>query len=591
MKRARSKHLFSRKRKQSAAGEPHCPAPGTEEVYVNSFGTIITEGLRRFEEHYRPQCLADGSEWAKLAHSLRQPLPVAFRVSKEAWSQLEHFHEELKDGCTTAWGRFVPAPRYFPFSRTMSLGCDAKTLRQEQMENPKSALSQLGQWLTKSSAEGRISRQEVVSTVPVAVLRLEPHHVVLDLCAAPGSKTLQALELAGAVIANELSASRACVLARRCTLQERAASLAVVQHKAQTFPGPCGDKTRGFDRIICDVPCSGDGTMRKHPEKWRSWSPHLGRELHSRQLQIALRAMALLKVGGLMTYSTCSFNPLENEAVVAALLLRTGAVLEVVPDLQGLPTRPGLTTWTVEELHGPEGLTKAQRKRFRRSMWPPDCADLHLERCVRCLPFLANTGGFFVALLRKEKPWPTECERRPTPTLQSIQGSSSLQFLDQVPQDVTRDLGIPTTLDTGSLVQRGANKLFYCSDHLVSALQEREKPLSVIAVGTCAFRFQRSLGPPSISIGRQQRNNLRRGKWFLTKGADSMKAVKLRKETNATAAKKILEGHTCSVCGLHRHGSLFSRKMLTRPPSKRKCSDCMAKRAPKKCQCCRVSAS
>ena len=237
------------------------------------------------------------------------------------------------------------------------------------------------------------------------------------------------------------------------------------------------------------------------------------------------------------------------------------------------------------------GLTKAQRKRFRRSMWPPDCADLHLERCVRCLPFLANTGGFFVALLRKEKPWPTECERRPTPTLQSIQGSSSLQFLDQVPQDVTRDLGIPTTLDTGSLVQRGANKLFYCSDHLVSALQEREKPLSVIAVGTCAFRFQRSLGPPSISIGRQQRNNLRRGKWFLTKGADSMKAVKLRKETNATAAKKILEGHTCSVCGLHRHGSLFSRKMLTRPPSKRKCSDCMAKRAPKKCQCCRVSAS
>ena len=185
----------------------------------------------------------------------------------------------------------------------MSLGCDAKTLRQEQMENPKSALSQLGQWLTKSSAEGRISRQEVVSTVPVAVLRLEPHHVVLDLCAAPGSKTLQALELAGAVIANELSASRACVLARRCTLQERAASLAVVQHKAQTFPGPCGDKTREFDRIICDVPCSGDGTMRKHPEKWRSWSPHLGRELHSRQLQIALRAMALLKVGGLMIHS------------------------------------------------------------------------------------------------------------------------------------------------------------------------------------------------------------------------------------------------------------------------------------------------
>ena len=205
--------------------------------------------------------------------------------------------QDLKDGSTTAWGRFVPAPQMYPFSRTISLGCDAKTLRQEQKENPSSSLSRLGSWLAKSSAEGTISRQEVVSTVPVSLLGIEPNHVVLDLCAAPGSKTLQALESAGAVIANELSASRACVLARRCSLQPAAASVAIVQHKAQLFPGPAI-----YDRIICDVPCSGDGTMRKHPEKWRSWSPHLGRELHSRQLQIALRAMALLKVGGLMIF-------------------------------------------------------------------------------------------------------------------------------------------------------------------------------------------------------------------------------------------------------------------------------------------------
>lgn len=209
------------------------------------------------------------------------------------------FSQELKDGCTTARGRFVPAPRMFPFSRTVSLGCDAKTLRQEQQENPRSALSRLGLWLAKSSAEGKISRQEVVSTVPVALLKIEKQHVVLDLCAAPGSKTLQALECAGAVVANELSSSRASVLARRCSLQPAAAAVAVVQHKAQLFPGPAI-----YDRIICDVPCSGDGTMRKHPEKWRSWSPHLGRELHSRQLQIALRAMALLKVGGLMILGT-----------------------------------------------------------------------------------------------------------------------------------------------------------------------------------------------------------------------------------------------------------------------------------------------
>ena len=68
------------------------------------------------------------------------------------------------------------------------------------------------------------------------------------------------------------------------------------------------------------------------------------------------------------TYSTCSFNPLENEAVVAALLLRTGAVLEVAPALEGLPTRPGLTKWVVlddgEQLHA-EGDIFGQRHQNR----------------------------------------------------------------------------------------------------------------------------------------------------------------------------------------------------------------------------------
>ena len=161
----------------------------------------------------------------------------------------------------------------FPFSKTTSLGCDAKTLRQEQQENPKSALSRLGLWLAKCSAEGSVSRQEVVSTVPVAMLGIERGHVVLDLCAAPGSKTLQALELAGdgAVIANELSASRACVLARRCSSQPAAAAVAVVQHKAQLFPTPAL-----YDRIICDVPCSGDGTYEEASWKVEKLEPTFG---------------------------------------------------------------------------------------------------------------------------------------------------------------------------------------------------------------------------------------------------------------------------------------------------------------------------
>lgn len=64
----------------------------------------------------------------------------------------------------------------------------------------------------------------------------------------------------------------------------------------QIFPGAAGGGKGIFDRIICDVPCSGDGTFRKYRDKWGHWQAHQGRQLHSLQLQIALRAIALLKV-------------------------------------------------------------------------------------------------------------------------------------------------------------------------------------------------------------------------------------------------------------------------------------------------------
>lgn len=75
-----------------------------------------------------------------------------------------------------------------------------------------------------------------------------------------------------------------------------------------------------FDRILADVPCSGDGTMRKSPDIWRRWSVSSGNCLHPLQLRIALHGARLMRVGARMVYSTCTFNPIEDEAVVAALL-------------------------------------------------------------------------------------------------------------------------------------------------------------------------------------------------------------------------------------------------------------------------------
>ena len=156
--------------------------------------------------------------------------------------------------------------------------------------------------------------------IPTAMLQVKPHHAVLDVCAAPGSKTSQLLESlhrdkdavqagaeGGFCIANDVSPERAYMLARKVKAIGGVTSSVVVTHRGQKLPllsTHHDERTSGFDRIICDVPCSGDGTLRKDPALWAKWRPGGGLMLHSLQLQIALRGASLLKVGGIMSYST-----------------------------------------------------------------------------------------------------------------------------------------------------------------------------------------------------------------------------------------------------------------------------------------------
>ena len=91
-----------------------------------------------------------------------------------------------------------------------------------------------------------------------------------------------------------------------------------------------------YDRILCDVPCSSDAAIRKIPQKWANWNTKDGQSLHPLQLQILRRGIELLKVGGLISYSTCSLNPIENESVVAAALKEyKGKIRLVKASLQG----------------------------------------------------------------------------------------------------------------------------------------------------------------------------------------------------------------------------------------------------------------
>jgi len=110
-------------------------------------------------------------------------------------------------------------------------------------------------------------------------------------------------------------------------------SLIVLNHDAREFPnlkeGP-SERNYKFDRVLCDVPCSGDGTLRKNTGLWKKWHPHFGHANHSLQISILERAFKLVKTGGRLVYSTCSFNPIEDEAVVAAVLEKVKGQFELV---------------------------------------------------------------------------------------------------------------------------------------------------------------------------------------------------------------------------------------------------------------------
>eukprot|EP00461_Guttulinopsis_vulgaris_P007794 UN07844 len=204
--------------------------------------------------------------------------------------------------------------------------------------------------------------------IPPLLLDVKPHHVVLDMCAAPGSKTSQLLEAlhlgladgevpTGMCIANDANPQRANLLVHQLKRLGSPAFL-VTNHEGQIFPAlTTTDQLNGtnseptpiqFDRILCDAPCGGDGTMRKTPTVWANWSLHNSYALQPLQLQIAYRGLQLLKEDGLMVYSTCSINPLEDEAVVMELIRRGGGNLELVSIPEILPElkhSPGQTDW------------------------------------------------------------------------------------------------------------------------------------------------------------------------------------------------------------------------------------------------------
>ena len=325
----------------------------------------------------------DRSEWIQTA---TQPLPETLRLTMNHYD-MEWTRQQLLDMGATPL--------------TWSIGNEAYQLPFARGEAPRDGTREL---LALLHDTGRVTRQEAASMLPILVLDPKENELLLDLCAAPGSKATHAAERmapSGVVVANEPISGRVNMLASnrgRLSLH----NVIITQHDGRhvgRIPKP------GFDAIVADVPCTGSATSRKNKDVWWSWSPKGGRTMFQLQVDIASRGAQLLRPGGLMVYSTCSIDPVENEAVIAELI-RKCPWMEVVDidesNVEGLIWHQGLAAWTPLDEEGKVPQKPKDVPLYNERYMPPTEHELleALPKTRRLYPQDNNTGGFYVALLR-----------------------------------------------------------------------------------------------------------------------------------------------------------------------------------------------
>jgi NOL1/NOP2/sun family putative RNA methylase len=223
---------------------------------------------------------------------------------------------------------------------------------------------------TVEHALGYYYVQEAASMIPPIVLNPQPGEVVLDLCAAPGSKSTQLaqyMENSGVLVANDITTDRLAALGinlQRCGVY----NVVVTQMH--------GMKDQQFDRILLDAPCSGTGTIRKSLRTLQTWSIGATKKVCGMQRELLERSWPMLKKGGIMVYSTCSLEPEEDEGMVSQFLKRHADA-----DVEEIK---------LQIKHGPAVTS-----------WEGDDYDPRVAKTLRIWPQDNDTEGFFVARIMK----------------------------------------------------------------------------------------------------------------------------------------------------------------------------------------------
>jgi len=234
----------------------------------------------------------------------------------------------------------------------------------------------LGLGKTIEHALGYYYVQDPISMLPPIALKPKPGESVLDLCAAPGSKTTQiaqTVDNTGIIVANDINGDRLKALLGN--LQRCGVSNTLVTNMDGTLFSE--RVNQNFDKVLVDAPCSGSGLIRNQPRIGREWSTSVVEALSGTQKKLILSGFDSLKVGGSLVYSTCSLEPEENEDVVNHLLSERSDSKIVDISFKDVKSREGLRSW--EDTIYQEDLSKS----------------------IRIYPQDNDTIGFFLAKVRR----------------------------------------------------------------------------------------------------------------------------------------------------------------------------------------------
>ncbi|OQS54206.1 nsun2 [Ecytonucleospora hepatopenaei] len=314
---------------------------------------------------------------------ITEPLPFTFRVTETQYKNkiLEILRKRFNAICKEK------SEGIFTFYKKKQLfGDDGQcilTKHNIDLESYKKEYESFNEFLVNACEMGYVQRQEIVSMIPVNLLGVVEGDFVYEPCAAPGSKTKQILEKlkgTGLLVSNDLSKQRINVLVTESKKND-SRNLVVTSNNAATIKYKESKGTILFDKICCDVPCSGDGTIRKNFTVRSDWSVESSSSQVHQQLQILKNTLKMLKKGGTCVYSTCSLNPAENEYVVNEVIKDKKYNLCTSSMFMDLKYREGITKFDAIPKYAYE--------------------NEELEKCYRFYPHDNDTGGFFAAIICK----------------------------------------------------------------------------------------------------------------------------------------------------------------------------------------------